>query len=353
MSFVGTLYPFQEEAHDLMVDRGSAMVCMVMGAGKTPTTLSALEALFDSDDISRALIVVPASLKYQWLSEIKRFCSDGNTSYKAVVIDGPPKGREALWRAAVSARYIIVNPELLQRDMAYLGKVRVEAIVIDEATMIKSRTTKRSRFLKQLGKRAMYRFALTGQPIENRPEELFSIMEFVDPSVLGKFNLFDDTFIVRDHWGKPSRYRNLHILKSSLSDVMIRKTREDIQDQLPTVINKVIPVSFDPAGASAYQKITSDLLRKIHDAVSTGKMNRTFDLWKHYNDSEGSAVQGEIMSRLTVLRMLCDNPEVVRLSADLFADKATNQGSSYARKVIDEGVLKATSKSPKLDAGVG
>jgi SNF2 family DNA or RNA helicase len=171
MPFTGTLYPFQEEAYETMCDRGQMMLCMVMGAGKTPTTIATLETMFERDDISRALIVVPSSLKYQWLSEINRFSTS-----RAIVIDGAPKARETLWRAAISCKYVIVNVEMLQRDLYYLDRIRIDAMVIDEATMIKSPSAKRSRFLKRLGKTVPYRYALTGQPIENRPEELFSIM---------------------------------------------------------------------------------------------------------------------------------------------------------------------------------
>ena len=295
MAFVGTLYPFQEEAREAMADRGQMMLCMVMGAGKTPTTIATLETLFDQDDITRVLIVVPSSLKYQWLSELNRFSKS-----KSVVIDGPPKVRESLWRAAISCKYVIVNVEMLQRDIAYLDRIRIDAMVIDEATLIKRPSAKRSKFLKKLGKRTHYRFALTGQPIENRPEELFSIMEFVDPKILGRFDMFDRTFIVRDHWGKPVRYRNLDALHGSLKDVMIRKTREDIQDQLPELVTKVVPVAFDTAGAKLYSTITRDLLDKINEVI--GKMGRGFDLWRHYN-AEGGEAQGDIMSRMTVLRI--------------------------------------------------
>jgi|TARA_B110001454_G_scaffold217588_1_gene243300 SNF2 family DNA or RNA helicase len=343
VTFIGTLYPFQEEAHESMCDRGQMMLCMVMGAGKTPTTIAALETLFERDEITRALLVVPASLKYQWLAEIKKFSSS-----RAVVIDGPPKARETLWRAAISCQYVVVNAEMLQNDVSYLDRIRIDAIVIDEATLIKSPAAKRSRFLKKIGKRSPYRFALTGQPIENRPEELFSIMEFVDPTILGRFDLFDRTFIVRDRWGKPTRYRNLNHLHESLSDVMYRKTREDIQDQLPELITKVVPVAFDVSGAKVYRMITADLLKKINEAI--GKVGRGFDLWRHYN-SVGGEAQGDIMSRMTVLRMLCDNPELVRESARLYNEDG-DKGSAYADHIVQAGWLTAVPKSPKLDAAV-
>jgi len=271
--FKGTLYPFQKEASQRMVDKGQMLLAMVMGAGKTVTTISALEELIESNEVDRVLVVVPSSLKYQWLREIKKF-----TDSTAVVIDGTPKQRESLWRTATRCRYVIVNPECLINDSDQALSVKANALVVDEATMIKSPRAKRSRLLKRLGKKFHYRFALTGQPIENRPEELFSIMEFVDPSVLGRFDVFDRTFIVRNHFGAPVRYRNLQALNESLSEVMVRKTREDIADQLPKVIHQVIPVPFDKPGATAYERISKDLVAEINKAIT--QHGRGFDLWR-------------------------------------------------------------------------
>jgi SNF2 family DNA or RNA helicase len=342
--FKGTLYPFQEEASQRMSDTGQMLLAMVMGAGKTVTTLSALENLIDSGEIDRVLIIVPSSLKYQWLREIKKF-----TDSTAVVIDGAPKQREILWRTALRCRYVITNPESLINDQAFLTHLGANAMVIDEATVIKSPRAKRSKMLKKLGKKFQYRFALTGQPIENRPEELFSIMEFVDPSVLGRFDIFDRTFIVRNHFGAPVRYRNLKALNDSLSEVMIRKTREDIADQLPKVINQVIPIPFDKSGASTYEKISKDLIDEIGKAITNH--GQGFDLWSHYNGGKGDDAQGQIMARLTVLRMLCDNPRLVLESARSFDDPSTHsEGSSYASKIVKAGWISESAKTPKLDA---
>ena len=343
MTFTGTLYPFQQEARDKMVDRGQVLLAMVMGAGKTPTTLSATESLLDTGDIDRVIVVVPSSLKYQWLREIKKF-----TTSRAVVIDGTPKEREALWRLSRNAQYTIINPEMLIHDEPLFKKAAFDAMVIDEATIIKSFNAKRSKLLKRLGKTCHYRYALTGQPIENRPEELFSIMQFVNPNVLGRFDIFDNTFIVRDSYGKPVRYRNLQQLNNTIADVMVRRTREDIQDQLPKVINQVIPVQFDKVGASAYRVIAADLLKELQNAVN--QYGKGFDLWAHYNTGAGGEAQGEIMSRLTVLRMLCDNPQLVFDSSDNYMDPNTTDGSAYANHVIAHGWLTKSASSPKLDA---
>jgi SNF2 family DNA or RNA helicase len=342
--FKGTLYPFQEESKNRMTDRGQMLLAMVMGAGKTPTTISAMEDLLENGEVSKVLVVVPSSLKYQWLREIKKF-----TDSKAIVIDGTPKQRESLWRLATMSQYVIVNPEVLVNDEKYLTPLHANAIVIDEATIIKSPRAKRTKLLKRLGKKFPYRFALTGQPIENKPEELFSIMEFVDQSVLGRFDVFDRTFIVRNHFGAPVRYRNLQSLNESLKEVMVRKTRADIADQLPQVINQVIPVPFDTSGASAYDKISKDLLTEIQKVINTH--GKGFDLWSHYNGGGNNEAQGQIMARLTVLRMLCDNPALVVDSAKAYDDPTQNtEGSQYASTIVKAGWLSTGAKTPKLDA---
>lgn len=349
--FNGTLFPFQSEAVERMVE-GPMLLAFYMGLGKTPTTIATIEALVAEGEVDRCLVVVPASLKFQWLREIGKF-----TDSRALVIDGSKSHRATAWRHGYSRyRYIIVNPETLINDLEHLKGFDYQAMVIDEATMIKSPTTKRSKAMKKLGKRAMYRYALTGQPIENRPEELFSIMEFVDPTVLGDARSFDSTFIVRNHFGKPLRYRNLATLHKTMSDVMVRKTRSDVADQLPKIVYQYIPVGFDTQGAALYRKIARELQVKISEAV--GKFGKGFDLWSHYHGDGGGdkQAQGEIMSRLTCLRMLCDNPELLRISADLRIEAdlsgGMSSGSAYAATLQLAGALKGITNTPKLDAVV-
>jgi SNF2 family DNA or RNA helicase len=342
--FNGKLYPYQEESVARMVDRGQMLLGLVMGAGKTVTTIAAIEQLMESNEVDKCLVVVPASLKYQWMREIERF-----TNSRVVVIDGNPKERVKAWRSTLSAKYIIVNPETLIRDLSHCLKVDYQAVVVDEATIIKSRVSKRSKIIKKIGRRVYYRYALTGQPIENRPEELFSIMEFVDPEVLGRFDTFDRTFIVRDHFGKPTRYRNLKSLHESMTECMVRKTREDIADQLPQIIHQTIPVPFDSAGAQLYRTISSDLLNQLQQVIS--KHGGSFNIWRHYNDPESNEAQGQIMSRLLVLRMLCDNPQLIVNSAQAFADPdRPKQGSAYADLIVSRGFMPASIGTPKLDA---
>lgn len=327
-----------------MIDRGQVLLGLVMGAGKTVTTIAAVEKLMELNEVEKCLVVVPASLKYQWMREIKKF-----TDSSVMIIDGSPKQREQQWKKSLSSKYTIVNPESLIRDGNAYKYLSWQCLIVDEATMLKSRSSKRSKMLKKLAKPIYYRYALTGQPIENRPEELFSIMEFVDASILGRFDLFDRTFIVRDHFGRPTRYKNLGALHESLKECMIRKTREDIADQLPKIIHQVIPVPFDKKGADLYNRISNDLLHQLTTVMN--KHGNAFNLWRHYNDKESNEAQGQVMSRLTTLRMLCDNPELVAKSASIYEDPTKpDEGSQYASEVVKAGLLAGLTQAPKLDA---
>ena len=130
------------------------------------------------------------------------------------VVEGDKRQRTVAIRRAQNYEYTILNYESLIHDWDVITThLPVDFVILDEATYIKSFKAKRSRHAKVLGKHAPVRMALSGQPVENRPEELFSIMEFVDKDVLGSFHKFDRTFIERDHWGKPLKYRNLPLIQ--------------------------------------------------------------------------------------------------------------------------------------------
>jgi SNF2 family DNA or RNA helicase len=343
--FKGNLYPYQQESVDKMVDRGQMLLGLTMGAGKTVTTIAAIEMLHDLEEVDRCLIVVPSSLKYQWGRELQRF-----TDAHPVVIDGPKNKREQLWRASHTSRYVIVNPEVLINDLKLFEKQRFQALVVDEATMLKNRASKRSKALKKIAKTIFYRFALTGQPIENRPEELFSIMEFVDSEVLGHFNAFDRAFIIRDHFGKPTRYKSLDVLHKHLDPILIRKTREDIADQLPQIVHQLVPVALDQPASLLYRHIADDLLSHIAEGIS--KKGKGFNLWSHYNGDKGDEATGQIMTRLTALRMLCDSPHLITKSASDYHNPGTSAGSQYAADLVDQGFLRRITATPKMDAVV-
>ncbi len=348
MTFTGTLLPYQPEAVDAMCGRKKMLVAYDLGLGKTVLTIAALERLMDEGAIAEpGIIICLSSLKYQWADQIRKF-TDGSST--PLVIDGTPKQRLAQYQEAFDwghtlVDYVIINYEQVVNDWEYVRQLPTGFIVCDEATAIKSFRSKRSKHVKKL--KSDYKFALTGTPVENgKPEELYSIMQFVDSSLLGRFDLFDQTFIVRNRFGGVERYRNLPLLNKTLSSACVRKRQSDpdVAPYLPeTIFAAPILISFDSAGSKLYKSIANEILTDLEEAMDSYGTN--FDIFSHYgqaNSFDGAdALRGKIMSKLTSLRMLCDHPDLLQFSIE---------SSNYVAELHESGRLDGVKRSPKLSA---
>jgi hypothetical protein len=346
--FKGTLKPYQPEAVDKMVDRQKMLVAYEMGLGKTCMTIAALESMTISGPI---LVIALSSLKYQWEKEINKF-SDSTV----IVIDGSALTRALQYDKGSDNDYVVTNYESIVNDWDIVNSISWGAIVCDEATAIKGFRSKRSKKVKELSRDVPIRFALTGTPIENgRPEEVYSIMQFVDPTLLGRFDLFDQTFIVRNHFGGVQRYRNLPIFHEKMKQASVRKiqTDPDVAPYLPDTIHRdPMMISFDKKTSELYNFIADELSNELYEAQQL--LGANFSLLAHYgHDSKpGSAadmMRGSIMSKITALRMLCDCPDLLTKSSDKF-DKQLGEGSAYVSSLKSRGLLEGVTKTPKLNA---
>jgi SNF2 family DNA or RNA helicase len=350
--FTGTLKPYQIEAVDKMVKKQRMLVAYEMGLGKTPMTIAAIEELRGRGKMTRTVLVLClASLKYQWQKEITKF-SDSTS----LVIDGTKAQRAEQYAKVVSNDYVIMNYEQVVNDWDIIKAFELDAIICDEATAIKGFKAKRAKKVKELAKNVDVKFALTGTPIENgRPEEVYSIMQFVDKDVLGRFDLFDKTFIVRNHFGGVQRYRNLETLHKTLTAHSVRKSQkdEDVKPYLPdAVYREPLLIPLDSKAKKLYDYMSSDLLQLLIDARDA--FGSSFNLAAHYGQTfdpgdPANEMRGQIMSRITAMRMLCSSPQVLMASYQEF-DNHTGKGSAYIHSLGE--LLLGISKTPKLDAAV-
>jgi hypothetical protein len=305
-----------------------------------------VEQLFKENKVIAGAVFVQNSTKFQWKREIEYWSSASVT-----VIDGDRKKRAAQYRKAHKTRYTILNYEALIHDWDLIQEyLPIDFIIADEVTNIKSFKAKKSRHMKALGKHTDYRFGMSGQPVENRPEELFSIMEFVDPEVLGPFFKFDRTFITRDNWGRPKFYKNLDTLNKKMSESMFRRNRDDISEFLPKLLTMETPIPLDDWSQNLYNYIKDDLLDVIDTALAAGMGG--FDLLSTYGRAEDPAsnqFKGMIMSRVTAMRLLCDHPALLLKSAEDFDDDSVAGGSLFASELKDSNKLdKLPTTSNKL-----
>src|SRR5205823_12114486 len=171
-----SLYDYQLRGAIFAACRGRAILGDDMGLGKTVQTLAAVELLVRMRGIGKVLVVAPASVKYQWESEIHKF-----TDRPVQVIDGTQAQRLALYGQLTF--YRLVNYEQATRDLDALNAWQPDLVVLDEAQRIKNWEPKTSRAVKKLRRR--YAQVLTGTPLENKLEELYSSVEFVDDGQLG------------------------------------------------------------------------------------------------------------------------------------------------------------------------
>lgn len=359
------LHPYQEEAVDRAVERGSLLIAYTMGLGKTLVALATIEELIAEGAVQQSLLVVPAGLKWQWAESIAKFTDIASRriqlrkgvhiwvpeQFACVVVDGTPDKRKEAYQQALRDRpeFVIVSYEQVRNDFRWIRKMKPDCIVLDEASAIKGFRAKRTKLAKRLD--APFRLALTGTPVENRPEELYSIMEWVDPKVLGRFDLFDRSFIVRNNWGGVVRYKNLQVLHKKIGTAMVRRTREDpdVAKYLPKVQESVKYVDLNPKLGKLYRRIVHDL----SEALDEANMTQAFDLTQYYagtlTNEIGSAAGG-IMARTSALLMLCDHPHLLRRSAEKYL-AGDGEGSAYAATLLEEGLL-VDAPSVKLDTVV-
>jgi SNF2 family DNA or RNA helicase len=371
------LHPYQEADVDRALARGSMLLAYEWGLGKTVMALAMCEDLFGQGLARTAVIVCLSGLKTQWAMEIANKTDvdtkeivvkmDGEkqhirvpTEEFCVVIDGTPEKRKAQYEriAADPPDYIVMSAENVVNDWSFVRKVPRDVIILDEAAIIKNFRAQRTRKIKRLT--APYRYGMTATPIDNgKPEELFSIMQWVDEDVLGRFDLFDKTYIERDSYGGVLMYKNLPVLHQKMKSVLSRKRREDddVKDYLPEVTHKPpVEVKADAKLRHAYEFMARELLT---DLQAMKPSVAGFDLYAHYHDgNEDMTEAGKIMAKMVAIDQLLDHPDLVVQSALNYEDstarraagevKATWPGSAYAYDVWQSGLLDDVTDSPKL-----
>ncbi|NEX21984.1 DEAD/DEAH box helicase [Thiorhodococcus mannitoliphagus] len=243
------LYPYQVEGVAFLAGRGRALLADDMGLGKTLQAIAAAYWLHNYDGVERVLVVCPASLKQQWAREIAKF-----TDTEAHVIQGPVDARAVQYRQGRG--FYVVNYELVMRDHSVINaELCPDLLILDEAQRIKNWRTKIANAVKRIQSR--YAFVLTGTPLENRLEDLYSLMQVVDARVLGPLWRYMVDFHITDERGKVLGYRNLSELRRRLATAMLRRDRSLVRDQLPERIVQRIDVPM----TEAQQAIHDDALQ--------------------------------------------------------------------------------------------
>jgi superfamily II DNA or RNA helicase len=297
------LYDYQREGALFAARAGRCLIGDEMGLGKTVQAIAAAEIMARLFGVERVLIVCPTSLKHQWQREIGKFIHR-----PAGVIGGLRPQREADV-AAPEPFFKIMNYDTVHADLDLIERWAPDLVILDEAQRIKNWSTRVARSVKRI--RSPYAVVLTGTPLENRLEELISIVQFVDRYRLGPtFRLLHDHQI-RDEHGKVIGYQNLDRIGQTLEPILIRRQKDQVLDQLPERIDTNVFVPMLPE-------------QMAHHEENRENVARVVQRWRKYKFLS-EADQRRLMIGLQNMRMSCDSTYLLDQETDVGrkADEAT------------------------------
>ena len=282
------LLPYQVEGALHLAFGERVLLADDMGLGKTVQAIAACAMLRELRGVERALVVSPASLKAEWEEQIAKFSDLPST----IVFGGRP-ARCAAYRRHTF--FTLCNYEQVVADgKDLLDALRPDVVILDEAQRIKNWQTKTANAVKKLQSR--YAFVLTGTPLENRIDEIYSIVQFLDPDLLGPLFRFNREFYELDAKGRPSGFRNLEELARRVSSVMLRRRKEDVENELPGRTTKTFFVPMTETQTRTYEDYDLYVKRLAALAAKRPLTKDEFDRLQKF---------------LACMRMICDTPYIL------------------------------------------
>ncbi|WP_375605408.1 SNF2-related protein [Flavobacterium davisii] len=281
-----TLRPYQSQGVQWLLNHYANGVgaCLAddMGLGKTLQTLALLIAVQENEPTQvpkskelelftdsetqeipplKALVVVPSSLVFNWYDETKKFAPH----FKCIKYVGAD--RKLLTKKLSYYDLVFTSFSVLSRDSSLLEKIPFHYLIVDESQQIKNRNSKIFKTLTQI--QAAHKISLSGTPIENSLADLWSQMQFINPSILGEFAFFDQYF------KKPiEKYKDeskIEELKNIINPYILRRTKTEVLKDLPDLIEQVMYCQMDEEQEKQYEEEKSkarNYLLKLEDAPS-------------------------------------------------------------------------------------
>ncbi len=285
------LLPYQREGMLHLAFNERALLADEMGLGKTIQAIAACALLRHLGKARRVLIVTPASLKTEWEEQILRF-----SDLPLRLVFGGRARRARIYAEPDPPFFTVSNYEQILADSLDINaRLRPDIVVLDEAQRIKNWSTKTAQAVKRLESR--YAFVLTGTPLENRIDELRSIVDFLDPAILGPLFRFNREYYELDERGRPAGYKNLDKLRESVRPIMLRRRKADVETELPDRTDRTHLVKLTQAMRDEYAALN----RQVADLMARSKRRALT-----------SKEQDLLMVLLNMLRMICDSPGIMK-----------------------------------------
>lgn len=269
-----------------------------MGLGKTLQAIIALTQHKHDFPDSISIVVCPTSLVYNWKEEFGKF----NENLKVLPVDGTPVQRKKLLNEIKNFDVIITSYSLLQKDVDFYKTIPFDYAILDEAQHIKNRGTRNAKSVKLI--QAKHRLILTGTPIENSLDELWSLFDFLMPGLLSTYDRFVEKYIRNPNQPKGE---SLEILRRKVSPFILRRMKKDVLSELP------------PVSEIVYHCHLSEIQRELYHSYAESAREELSQLVK----KEGfDKVQIHVLATLTRLKQICCHPAIFAKERPELGDSA-------------------------------
>ncbi|MGB0128689.1 MAG: DEAD/DEAH box helicase, partial [Rhodocyclaceae bacterium] len=306
------LRPYQEDGYLWAMRLAAAGLggCLAddMGLGKT---IQALALLLARGGGGAALVIAPTSVCGNWLEEAARFAPTLSVQLYS------ESDREELVAGAGPMDVVVVSYNLLLQAQERFAARPWHTVIADEAQAIKNSTAKRSLAVFEL--EADFRLALSGTPVENRLTELWSIMRFANPGLLGPISRFNERFAGPIERGRDRDAQ--HLLRRIVSPFVLRRTKAQVLPELPARTELVLTIAPDPAQAAHYEALRREAVADV---------TRTID-----NVSPGEA-RFNVLAQLTRLRRAACDPRLPTPEFGIVGAKV-QAFAELAAELVDNG----------------
>lgn len=258
-----------------------------MGLGKTLQAIISLTQYKIDHPKSASVVVCPTSLVYNWKEEFTKF----NPKLKILIIDGTPQQRKKLIEGVKKYDVVVTSYSLLQKDIESHEKISYGYVILDEAQHIKNRSTRNAKSVKLL--QCAHRLILTGTPIENSLDELWSLFDFLMPGLLSTYDRFVEKYIRGS--AQEEGKNNLENLQRKLSPFILRRMKKDVLSELPPVSEIIYHCHL----SNQQKELYSSYAKSAREELSQLVKKEGFD-----------KVQIHILATLTRLKQICCHPAI-------------------------------------------
>ena len=307
-------YDYQDYGIRFMIDKilknGFVLNADDVGLGKTIQTIATIKWFIENKNVSKILIICKKSIKKQWIDELNKF-TDLGQSFVFTKTGTTAAQRKKAYKEFDNASngILVTNYHSFLNDTDIIKSMHIDFVVIDEVHSVKARTGKLNNNITKvtMGKPTVF---LTGTPIMSKPEDIFGIVQMVDPNYFGQWTNFKNYYLTVDLGGRYGPRvvgaKHLDELRDKVQDIVIRRTEYEVSIQLPKTIIDTVLCQMDSTQEELLKAIAED-----QDSITTSmdklKVNGKIP---DYNQAKAEQLEGRSKGLIAARQAASTDPRL-------------------------------------------